>query len=271
MEMDAERWLAHFRTNREMRPEPDWRAPVTLPATIVTPLVRSLEQFHLGDGGGPASLIARDAETFRSSSAEARRLVGLWFEEEKEHSRLLSCMVERFGGRPIGGHWSFSVFCEVRRRLGVRFELTALLLTEIASTAYYRLLRRHGGDPALRATCRLILRDEAGHVDFHRDRMARQSAGRPSHYGIWWESRFRALGLAAATMLWVNHAAALKAIGATRAEFYRVVWRELTAFARRLRRESADAAALMLRTDREALPTADPSATATYPAPPSAF
>ena len=131
------------------------------------------------------------------------------------------------------------MFCWVRRRFGVKFELTVLLLTEVVSTVYYRLLHRHGDDPALRSMCRLVLRDEVGHVAFHRDRLARQSRGRVSRYGAWWEARWRCLGLAAATMLWVNHAPALKALGATRGEFYRDIRRELSVFVRRLRRESA--------------------------------
>jgi hypothetical protein len=239
MEMNAPRWLAHFRKNRQNRPEPDWNAPVTLPPDVIEPLVRSLEQFHLGDGGGPASLIAFDAESFRSRTDESRQLVDLWFNEEKEHSRLLCQAVKRFGGKPIEGHWSFWVFCQVRRWLGVRFELTVLLLTEIVSTAYYRLLRRHSDDPALRAMCRLILRDEAGHVAFHRDRLARKPARGGRRYRAAWAVRFRALGYAAATMLWVNHAAGLKAIGGCRREFYSEVRRELARFIQRLRREGA--------------------------------
>src|SRR5439155_23504863 len=124
------------------------------------------------------------------------------FAAEREHSRLLGASVPPFGGHCINGHWSFPAFCWTRRWFGVRFELTVLLLTEIVSTVYYRLLHRHGDDPALRAMCRLILRDEAGHITFHRDRLAR---ARRARYGRLWEVRFRALGLAAATMLWVNH------------------------------------------------------------------
>ncbi len=228
----VDRWLAHFHRNRANRPEPDWRAPMTLPAEVVRPLVRSLEQFQLGDGGGPACLIAWDAERFRSSSAGTRALVDLWFAEEREHARLLGRAVARFGGRRIRSHWSFTIFCQVRRWLGVRFELTVLLLTEIVSTAYYRLLWRHGRDPALRAMCRLILRDEAGHIAFHRQRLAQLDG---TSYGPLWELRFRALGLAAATMLWVNHAAGLQALGASGTEFYREVSVELSRFVRRLR------------------------------------
>ena len=230
----VDRWTAHFRRNRENRAEPSWDAPLTLPEEVVRPLVRSLEQFQLGDGGGPACLIAWNAERLRSSSEGAAAVIDMWFAEEREHARLLGAAVTRFGGQCIRGHWSFTVFCQVRRCLGVRFELTVLLLTEIVSSVYYRLMRRHGRDVPLRAMCRLILRDEASHIAFHRDRLADGIRGGAA-YGKVWEMRFRALGLAAASMLWVNHGRALKALGATRAEFYREVWMELSRFIRRLR------------------------------------
>jgi hypothetical protein len=218
--------------------EPAWTAPIILAPDIVRPLVRSLEQFQLGDGGGPAYLIARNRERFLSQCPGARTLVDLWFSEEREHSRLLGRAVARFGGRCIEGHWSFSVFCFTRTWFGVRFELTVLLLTEIVSTVYYRLLRRHCNDEAVRGMCRLILRDEAGHVAFHRDRLAR-AAGRLSAYrGSLWQFTFRLLGLAAGTMLFLNHAPCLRAVGATTAEFYREIWQEESRFLRRLQRDT---------------------------------
>ena len=229
------RWIAHFHRNRENRSEPHWQAPVTLARDVIRPLVHSLEQFQLGDGGGPAQLIAWNADKLRHASAGTRELVDLWFAEEREHARLLGQAVARFGGQPISRHWSFTAFCQTRRWLGVRFELTVLLLTEIVSTAYYRLLRRHGQDPALTAMCSLILRDEAGHIAFHRDRLAHSDCGR-ARFGRFWAFGFRTLGFAAATMLWVNHAAGLRAVGATRSEFYREVGIELSRFVRRIRR-----------------------------------
>jgi hypothetical protein len=237
-DVSLQRWVAHFTRNRENRLEPAWAAPMTLTVAVVAPLVRSLEQFQLGDGGGPAYLIARNREVFLTSSAGMRRLVDLWFAEEREHSRLLGAAVARFGGRCIQGHWSFTAFCLSRRWFGVRFELTVLLLTEIASTVYYRLLRRHGDDVALQEMCGLILRDESGHIAFHRDRLAHAGRFGRLAFGRAWEWRFRLLGLGAATMLWVNHAPGLCAVGATRAEFYREVWRELSRFIGRLRREA---------------------------------
>jgi hypothetical protein len=236
--IDVERWLAHFLHNRENRPEPGWDAPITIPSHIVKRLVKSIEQFELGDGGGPDKLIAWNADRFRCATTARQALVDLWFAEEKEHSRLLRGCVARFGGECIKRHWSFTAFCQTRRWLGVSFELTVLLLTEIVSTAYYRLLHRHGDDEALRAACKLILRDEAGHVAFHRDRLARATR----RYGLAWELRFRILGYAAATMLWVNHHDGVCAIGGSTAEFYREVRRELSRFVRRLQSDTKDLA-----------------------------
>lgn len=90
--------------------------------------------------------------------------MNLWFREGNEHSRLLGELVKRFSGKPITEHWSFFPFCLTQEVFGVQFELTMLLLTEIASTAYYRLLRGHTEDPTVRQVCKLILRDEAGHI-----------------------------------------------------------------------------------------------------------
>lgn len=224
-------WLARFEENRLNRVEPDWQAAIRLPAEVIAPLRTSLEQFLLGDGGGPAFLIAGDREQFLSLSGDMRRLVNLWFREEREHSRLLGGLVRRFGGTPITGHWSFSIFCLSREAFGVQFELTVLLLTEIASTAYYRLLRRHTEDITVRQVCKLILRDEAGHIQFHCDRLTHEHRA----HGWLWEKWFRFLGLCAATMLWVNHRRALCAVGGTRRQFYRELQIELTRFIRAVR------------------------------------
>jgi len=224
-------WIDRFERNKKDRPEPNWAEPVTLRGPTLAKVLSSLEQFELGDGGGPASLIAYNARSFSGVTPEMQRLVDSWFAEEREHSRLLGCSVRRLGGKKIHSHWSFTAFCAVRRIIGVRFELQVLLLTEIVSTAYYRVLRRHVDDEAVRQMCCLILRDEAGHVSFHRDRLAAKFSRTPD---VAWQAQFWGCGLAAATMLWVNHGPCLRAIGGSRAEYYQEVRLEIARFVRRL-------------------------------------
>ena len=239
--MNCTKWIAYFTRNKQNRPEPDWAAPVNLSPGVRAPVLRSVEQFRLGDGGGPASLIAHDAENFRGRSEEMRQIVDLWFQEEAEHARLLGCAVNRFGGRFIYSHWSFTAFCLCRRILGVRFELQVLTLTELVSTAYYRMLRNHSPDGPLVAMCELILRDEAGHVAFQRDRIADAGNPKPGWRGWLWRMQFLLCGYAAGTMLWVNHAPCLKAIGGTRGEFYSEITRQMTRFLRSLVRTAKSA------------------------------
>jgi len=228
--MNYAKWITHFERNRCNRAEPDWAAPVTVRPEILAALLPSLEQFRLGDGGGPASLIAHDAERFRSSSGEMRAIVDFWFAEEAEHSRLLGCAVTRFGGRRITSHWSFTAFCLCRRAMGVRVELQVLLLTELVSTAYYRVLRRHSPDAPLAAMCGLILRDEAGHVAFHRDRLAGTGRSPLGLCGALWQGQFWLCGRAAAGVLWTSHGRCLTAIGGSRAEYFHEVRCELRRF-----------------------------------------
>jgi len=228
--LDCEKWIEHFVRNRANRIEPDWNAPITLPANQLAALIPSIEQFQLGDGGGECRLIAFDAERFRGKSDAIRKLVDLWFAEEAEHSRLLGCAVDRLGGQRIKSHWSFTAFCQVRRVLGVRFELQVLTLTELVSTAYYRVLRRHVEDAPLRDMCSLIMRDEGGHVAFHRDRLA--AAGN-SHRGFAVEvcrAQFWLCGYAAATVLWTSHGRCLRALDGSRTEYFKEVRRELSRF-----------------------------------------
>jgi len=234
--MNHAKWIAHFQCNKQNRPEPDWTAPIAVAPVVLAPVLKSIEQFRLGDGGGPASLIAFDREHFRSSTDEMRRIVDLWFAEEAEHARLLGCAVRRFGGRVITSHWSFTAFCLCRRLLGVRFELQVLTLTELVSTVYYQMLRRHSPDGPLAAMCELILRDEAGHVAFHRDRLAAANCPKRGLRGLAWKIQFLLCGYAAGTMLWVNHAPCLKAIGGSTGEFYSGITRQMTRFIRTLRR-----------------------------------
>ena len=102
--MNYAKWIEHFTRNKQNRPEPDWSAPNNVPPGVLAPMLKSIEQFRLGDGGGPASLIAFNRESFRSRTDELRRIVDLWFAEEAEHTRLLGCAVRRFGGRIITSH-----------------------------------------------------------------------------------------------------------------------------------------------------------------------
>lgn len=144
-------------------------------------------------------------------------MVDLWFAEEREHSRLLTGAVQRLGGEFVTSTPAFELFYAIRRRAGVYLEMLILLLVEIVSTGYYRVIRQYVGDAPIAAMCKLILRDEARHIDFHRDRLASRH---PSGVGTLWKWRFHLLGHACTWFLWLGHGKALRALGGTREELF---------------------------------------------------
>jgi hypothetical protein len=245
-ELDCQRWIGHFINNKKDRSEPDWAAPLNVPAKARAALTQSVVEFELGDGGGPASLIAFNRETFRSSSEEVRQIVDLWFAEEAEHSRLLGRCTERLGGTPIDTHWSFELFCALRKWLGVSIELQILTLTELVSTSYYTVLRRHCDDEALREAWRLILHDESGHVAFHNDRLAAMGRSRYGIRGRLWSIQFKTCGLAAASVLWSSHGRCMNLLGASAPEFFADVARQIDGFLDNLDEKAARLGAMSL-------------------------
>jgi hypothetical protein len=235
-------WISRFRKNRERRTEPAWDLPLNVPSGALEAVIRSVREFQLGDGGGPAALIAWNARSFREQSPAMKEVVDLWFAEEREHSRLLGRALERLGGAPVTTHWSFRLFCRVRKYGGVSFELQALTLTELVSTAYYRELRRLCPDIPVRQMCSLILRDEAGHVAFHNDRLAADGRSPLGIAGSMWALQFWLSGLAAATVLWSSHGRCLRALGGSREAFFAEVRYQIGLFLTRLAMKGVAAA-----------------------------
>ena len=233
MPMNLAKWIHHFGVaNRRNRIEPAWNAPLAMADDKRKALAATLAEYQLGDGGGPCKLIARDAERLRASDDEVKEVIDLWFKEEAEHSRLLGGAVRRLQGEFVTDTFAFRLFKLCRRALGAQYEMLVLLLVEIISTAYYHVICRHCDDGPIAHMCLLILRDEGGHVTFHRERL---SSLYPNGVSRAWKAQFWVLGLACAAFLWLGHGKWLRKIGAQRTEFFDLVTRGLERFVNRLR------------------------------------
>ena len=216
--MNSAHWLAYFQQNRLGRTEPDWQLPVPAALSPAHALADSLSHFQLGESGEGRFLL-NEARRSYPDDADYCAALDLFIKEEQEHARLLEWLVRRFDGRLITGHWTHSLFRLLRRALGVTFEIQVLVIAELVGTGYYRILRRYSTDPVLAHVCDLLLRDEARHIEFHRERFAAdQRAWLPLERAAW-AAQFQALFLGAATVAWVDHRRALRAVGSSRREF----------------------------------------------------
>jgi hypothetical protein len=213
-------WLRHYQDNRLNRVEPDWGLPCDLADELRDRLAVSLSHFQLGETGGGTFLLKQAA----NSAAEVDDLAALelFVKEEAEHARLLACMVKRLGGRLVKRHWTHHLFKLARRAGGFHFEIQMLLTAEIIGTAYYQLLNEGLRDVPLKGALELMLRDEAGHVAFHLDRMkARWREWLPFERTAW-QGQFQALLLVALRAAWFDHGPCLRVLGFTWENFDQV-------------------------------------------------
>jgi hypothetical protein len=222
-------WLHYFQHNRLNRPEPHWGVPSQVERATAAKLARSLSHFQLGESGEGSFLLA-EARRAHPDEPHYVEALALFVGEEQEHARLLAQLVARFGGKLVARHWTHGCFRLLRRALGVQFEIQTLVIAEIIGTAYYRLLRLHAPDIVLQQVCDLMLRDEARHLEFHRQRVAqRQELWLPVGRTLW-SAQFQAFFLVAAYAAWLDHGPALTAVGADRQAFFREARLECAVF-----------------------------------------
>jgi hypothetical protein len=228
----ATRWRDHFLENARCRVEPDWSLPCPTPVEVQPLLARSLARFQLGETGDGRHLLEQAALDRRS--AGLCEPLALFIHEEQEHARLLGCLVRRYGGQTIGRHWTDWLFRRVRRAGGLELELTVLVIAEMVGTAYYRLLLETASDPVLQAVCRRILRDEAGHIEFHACHLGSRLAGELPGRHTLFSARIQLLLPLAARVAWIDHGRCLRGVGVGRERFAAAARRECIRFLRSL-------------------------------------
>ncbi len=235
-----QQWLNYFEHNRANRSSVPWEQRIQIEPNFRESLIKSLQKFQLGESGDGRQLRKHAAATGDAAYAAA---IGLFIKEEQEHSRLMAEILGRLGAPLLKSHWTDNCFVLMRHCFGLHQELMVLLLPEMIAKCYFRALHDGARDPVLRAVFDQIRHDEDGHlahfecgifsgrrlaadvffwiasehVAFHLAHLFRLHDGNcAAGCG---RIQFLVCGYAAGTMLWVNHAPGLKAIGGTRRNF----------------------------------------------------
>ncbi|UFS99324.1 ferritin-like domain-containing protein [Nocardia huaxiensis] len=217
--VEFSRWTTEFEAKvaaRAATGDPDWACGARLDPAVV----RSVQRFQVGESGDGANLMAKAEQAGDPVYAAAVRL---FIAEERNHARLLACLLEAAGEPTIAAHWVDAVFVRLRRALGLRLELMVLTIAEVVALRYYRALRDGTSDPLTTRVAALILDDERRHVPFHcqRLRAAFATTPRPARVAAglaWW-----VILLGAVLVVAADHGPALRVLGVSRTVFARDV------------------------------------------------
>ncbi|PPB48849.1 hypothetical protein C4K88_13250 [Arthrobacter pityocampae] len=210
----ANKWIAHFQANsdrhRALEAGIEWDVPATIDDKTRRGFVRSFQRFELGESGDGARLLSLAAAAGDPAYTKALELL---VQEEQKHSALFLRVLKHLDAAPLESHWTDAAFTRLRRLLGLRTELGLFLIAESVAMEYFRALADRAPDPILRAVGRRVAEDEGNHIRFQIDRLRVGFCETPAlarlFVGIGWS----VVAAGAATVLVVDHGAALRACG----------------------------------------------------------
>ncbi|OHT87978.1 ferritin-like domain-containing protein [Mycobacteroides saopaulense] len=217
-------WVDHFeenrRRNREIDAAIDWRTDTTLSPHTARIIGHSLQRFEIGERGDGDVLLGKA----RIGDPHYARALELFVAEEQQHARLLSRSLEHLGVPPLAHHWSNAVFVSARRMSSLRWEVMVLAVAEVVALSYYAAMSRCG-DRAVESMSRRILDDEHHHVAFQIDSLSKGFESTPKAMIALLRACWLVLATGATAAVTLDHGAALRACGWTRARFVRDAWR----------------------------------------------
>ncbi|MEX2213030.1 MAG: hypothetical protein WD768_02810, partial [Phycisphaeraceae bacterium] len=158
----------------------------------------------------------------------------LFVKEEQWHADIARkyLALRNLIGRP--GGFNRALTRSLIRPLGLRFELSILLLSEIAALAMSRLLLAATQDETLRGLLTQAIHDHECHIAFHSERLTTEFADFNFLRRNLRRLRLRTMFVTLITGLTARHRHLLRAIHCSKLKFARDAWRTFTAVLERM-------------------------------------
>ena len=189
-------------------------------------LGRSLAIFQLGESGGGTIVEQARASRLPQIDAYYAEAMALFVREEHRHADVLEICVRQLGAELIENNWTARLFLFSRRLIGLRLKVLVLLAAEVVGICYYHMIAAHLPKIVMRDWLQELVEDEQSHLDFHCC-FLRGQTNRP-----WKRCLFvvvwRITMLLAAVAVLVDHRAAIRGLGISKA----AIWRRWTTYSR---------------------------------------
>lgn len=218
-------WLIHFLHNRHERPSIRWDAGDELPSRLRRPVADWLAWVTQINPPARTRLINWAARECHADPAYVQSL-RLFVREEQHHAEIVERLftVRGLTGRPAG--WKRAAVRTLLRPFGLRFELSLLLLNELAALQMNRLIVEATEDDTVRGVVAQIIRDHERHIAFLSERLTTEFADFNFVRRNLRRWRLRAMFAAAINGAALHHRALLAALGVSRGRFTSQCWRQ---------------------------------------------
>ena len=227
-------WLCHFLNNRHMRVRIDWNAPhapfLQGGAQPIADWLTWTTQINTASRGR----LLRWATTECATDPAYIQSLRLFVKEEQWHADIATRYLSLRQMKGRAGGINRAMARSLMKPLGLRFELSILLLSEIAALTVSRLLLKATNDEALRGLLTQGIHDHECHIAFHSERLTTEFADFNFIRRNLRRWRLRAMFTALVTGLTLRHRRLLRAIGCSKTQFARQAWHTFAAVLERM-------------------------------------
>ncbi len=170
-------WLCHFLYNRHQRAAIIWNDDEnTPPAEPACSAIGQFLDWQTGfDRAGRSRLVDRATAQCADDPAYIQSL-RLFIREEEHHQANVQRWLEQRGQSSIPADSLRSLLRGITRPLGVRFELSIVLISEIVTLTLNRMLFDQSSDVVLNGVLRQLMTDQEQHIAFHSERLTAEYA-----------------------------------------------------------------------------------------------
>lgn len=242
-------WFSRFLHNRHVRLRSAAAGPATPPDDLAPAWRAWTRQRRCGLAHQTAWLVSVAVRDCAHDPAYIQSL-RLLSREQAYHADLL-------GAPPQPPRPKTPLVTRARRMLGMRFELSVLLLDDLVDLAAYELLVDTLPQGPLRDVCRQIAHDRRMHAMFHAERLAVEFTDFNFIRRNLRRLRLRGMFAAALARIALNHADLLRAAGVPRTKLIHFAWSLFSDLLERMVPYRRDALLAMLL-DQRAQPYAEP-------------
>lgn len=216
----GQRWQNYFKKNLSVEATIPWSDSPTLSLVERRAVARSIQTFQLGETGSGRHFLKRSQEWgLANSDLHYHQAACHFIEEEHRHARWLGRFLEQEGVPLLQKQWTDSIFRRLRRLAGLRTSIAVLVSAEIMAQVYYRALKLATDSETLNELCQQILREEAQHVRFQVQQLARMDRHRSPWVRRCLRWADRGLFGIASWVVYQDHRSVFVKAGVSKAEF----------------------------------------------------
>lgn len=223
-------WLCHFLNGRHERPRIAWTTPTTHPdAQTAVSLGRLPSPGMVHEAALAMRVAVRDAAD--PAMVQSMRLM---LKERHHHQELMRKVRSHFAGGTTTSGLFHRLGATMARTLGVRFELSLLLLTDILDTTVLRKIESSLEDTPSRQALQTILRERRSHVAFLTERLTVELADLNFVRRSLRRLRLRAMFILALAWTALIHGGTLRTTGTNTSQFVLEAWHGFSSLLERM-------------------------------------